>query len=292
MITFFSTIKQSIYDPAFYRDLPSKPFSFSIKYLLKLALLGAVFLCIFGSIKYIPIIRNVANTIGEQARETYPADLVIKVKDGQLTSNQQEPYFIKTPASMRSGWKDEKQYANLAVIDTQTPFSTDQFEKYDTLSWILKSDIVVSDGDLQTRIVSIKDMPDAIVDKEFIIEITGKIKRFVDKFVLFATPATMFIIGFLFVAVKLIYLVFAALLVWGLLAFMRHKMTYGTSFRIALHAMTLPLLGFGIIKLYSGWTQPFFVFSLILLVIVVLNQKTGDSTVVSVVSNDGASGHS
>ena len=53
-ITILEIFKKSIYSPEFYKGLPSEPFSFSLKYFLKLSTILALVVTIIVSFELIP----------------------------------------------------------------------------------------------------------------------------------------------------------------------------------------------------------------------------------------------
>src|SRR3989338_6675393 len=79
---FFASLTNSVYSPSFYAALPQKTFWSSVWYLTRVTLLIK---------NWDSIDQTVVNALN-----VYPEDLVLTFQDGQMTSNQAEPYFIET----------------------------------------------------------------------------------------------------------------------------------------------------------------------------------------------------
>ena len=86
--------------------------------------------------------------------DCYPKDLEIKVANGQVSTNTSQPYFIHSC----QGSINQNQVRlgqNLAVIDTQTPYSSSQFDKYKIQVWITKDAVVYKKDNYETRSYSL-----------------------------------------------------------------------------------------------------------------------------------------
>src|SRR3989338_517303 len=133
---FFASLTHSVYSPSFYAALPQKTFWSSVWYLTRVTLL--IFL--IGALIALTLLIKNWDSINQTVVDTlnvYPEDLVLTFQDGQMTSNQAEPYFIETQEVVPEKWRDDLLESgefpkNIVVIDTVTPFSAEQFEDYDS----------------------------------------------------------------------------------------------------------------------------------------------------------------
>ena len=90
---FFASLTNSVYSPTFYATLPQKTFWSSVWYLTRVTLL--IFL--IGTLIALTLLIKNWDSIDQtvvNALNVYPEDLVLTFQDGQMTSNQAEPYFI------------------------------------------------------------------------------------------------------------------------------------------------------------------------------------------------------
>ena len=260
MKRFFLQIRDSIYDPKFYTELRATPISFSFKYFWKLALLFAVLGLIVGSAVFIPKANRAIEALPANIVEWYPQDLVLTIKDGKVSSNQKEPYFIVITGDER------------IVIDTKTPFSSQQFETYDVRIWMTEDSIVFKNGQ-QTQVTSLVDASDIVIDRDLVVNVGVKLEELLDILPTVIIPIVAFLAGFFYVLYNAFYLLIVALLVMLMGHIMRQKFTYAMSYRIALHAMTLPLFVSLLFVAIAPFDQPRFLFTAMLLVIAYINMR-------------------
>ncbi len=129
---FFTTIKDSIYSPDFYRTLRAKPLSFSLKYYFSLAAVLALAGTVLMTVQFLPKAQFALTTLAEKVVERFPAELEVTFKGGVVSTNVKEPYFVKeTPGeadALRNEVEDAGTHENLLVIDTSSPLSLELFK--------------------------------------------------------------------------------------------------------------------------------------------------------------------
>lgn len=117
--------------------------------LIGLALLSSLTFSVYVLTKGWPKIKNLIPTIRQTILETYPDEMVVTVKNGEVSTNMKEPVYIEVPATLKSFLKPEKkgeieqfnlQNHHLAVIDTQADVT--DFGQYRTLVLISKDFVV------------------------------------------------------------------------------------------------------------------------------------------------------
>lgn len=264
---FFQTIKNSIYSPQFYSQISQKSFGKSVGYFLLLVLI----LTAIKSLTLIgPLIFELPNQLQTVIKETvncYPEDLEIKISSGQVTTNVQEPYFIDSCEI------ESEANQPLLVIDTNTPFSKTQLDQYKTVAWLTKDSIVYKKSNLETRSYSLTEIKDFKLNKTSVDSLSSMISPWLK----FAGPALMFLafIGiYLSYDFKLIYLLALAAVIWLLAKIFKKTLPYGQSYKLGLHAITLPFLVELVINFTSKWTNfsgfPF-MFTLIALGVIFFN---------------------
>src|SRR3989344_2786792 len=145
----FKNIKKSIYSPGYYHELLAKPFSYSMKYYLLFAVLLSFIVALFFSLAATPELKLRLDESLEKAATSYPAELKVEIKNGQVSTNVQEPYVVKMPEDFKNNEEltingsKPQDFQNLIVIDTKNDFSNvNQFTSYDTALLLTKDSII------------------------------------------------------------------------------------------------------------------------------------------------------
>jgi len=241
MKDFFSIIKKSVYDPVFYQELIVHPARYSVKYFLGLSLFLSITLTIIVSLPIIPLVSGFMDALPEQVLTTYPDELILHFKKGVLTSNVPEPYFVEIPPFLRGAMKGD-QYAHLAVIDTQAMVTPEQFAVYQAPLWLARTNVVIADSNHSLKVQTYGTQTSFVLSEPLVQAFITRL----EPYFVWAAPIIVLIIFVSLLAVLLfnfVYLIFGALCVFILGRFiLRQKWSYGTAYRIGLHALTLAVL--------------------------------------------------
>lgn len=246
---FFEHIKNSIYSPEFYRNLPKstlgKAFAFYFLFAFLLSFLQAAIMLpqLFG-------VQTEIDKVSKQLINTYPKDLEVRIKDGKVSTTVKEPYTVPLPPSASSA--DQPQ--NLIVIDTKTPYSSTQFREYDTITWLTKDSLFYKEGsdDTSIRSVDLKNVEEFTLNKTLLLTIKEKAQPFM----IYVGPflGVLLFIGLLFLSIfRLLYLALLALLLIILAKLSKRELKYAQAYTIALYVVTLPLILTTLLSL----TQPY-----------------------------------
>ncbi len=233
-MNFFNKVKNSIYSPQFYSEVPKKSFSSALVYFLLLAFLVTVIRSIVPIWDFATVGQKEINKFVSSAVDKYPSGLMVKIKDGKVTTNEKEPYIIPMPDGNQG-----EGMQNLIVIDTKTPFSTTQFNKYQTLAWVTRDSVFVKDNDqVQFRTIDLSKTKDFTLNKAFINSIVVKVSPWLK---LITPVAIVAIIVFMFLSniFMLVYLFFVAVLIWLLLKLIKTPYSYWESYKVGMYALTL-----------------------------------------------------
>lgn len=156
------------------------------------------------------------------------------------------------------------------MIDTTSTFSLDLFKQYNTVALLTNTDLVYENKGI-LNIESLDQVPDGVLTKTKLATVMAKVDSY-----LRIIPAIVVIFIFiglvLFGAFELLYLVFAALVIWLILKILKLKGGYRFSYHIGLHAITLGLLVSTVYAFFSLPSVPF-LFSLILILVVLTNLR-------------------
>ncbi|HSW96910.1 MAG TPA: DUF1189 family protein [Candidatus Saccharimonadales bacterium] len=242
---FLENIKNSVYNPNFYRNIPKESFNSALKYYLLLCLLVTFFRLVFLSFPIATSINMAVKTGTQGLLETYPANLEITIHKGQLAINQPQPYILPLCS--------QTDHCVDIVIDTKKP-DVDNYLKQKNLFMLLTKDTVyIKSSEENTRVSSLSRIRDLTLNKsvimDFIRHISPWTKFFIPLAILFI--GVILYIGFLF---KLIYLLILAVILWLLAKKFAPGLSYGQSYKVSLHVVTLGIL----IALFLDVTSWFF----------------------------------
>ncbi len=263
--------KKSIYSPEFYKDLQSKPLSFSIKYFYSLVLVLAVVFTFFISLVAIPLVSDFIKNVGPEFLAVYPEGLTLEIKKGEVSVNQPEPIILPLPENAKSSIDSTADFkpVNLLVIDTQDQAIGQILEKHQSLAFLSKNQIIFGQPK-DFRVISLDDRMTFTVTKQ---KLSSFIKDLQDLAV-WLSPIIVFgifIFSLFYLSLNLIYFFLGAILVWALAKIKKINLTYRQSYQVALHAFSLSL----ILESLSFFLLPGIQFlpTLVMVVIVWINLK-------------------
>lgn len=246
---FFYILTKSATSPAYYRDVVTTSLGFSIKYFLMLALVISLISGIISLVITLPKINQTFGNITEDVKNLYPRDLVVKVQDGQMSINQPEPYFIKFPGSEEFNSDlvktDETEKAempeNLLVFDAAG--TLDSLDTYKTLILINKTNILTKNPNSEKiEAYPLKDLPNGEFSKDTFAKLMDKLQVFVRliPYLYFAIISVfLFLYNFVY---RFLYALIVGVMLWILGAMLNTQLTYTKNLKIALHALTLPMI--------------------------------------------------
>lgn len=269
----FTKIKNSIYNPKYYGEVLEKPFSYFLKYYLLFALLFSLVFTIVVTVMFIPVVKFLSDDALQMAN-FFPQELVVNFKNGKASTNVQEPYFIKVPEYLKSNNANTSiaKLDNVIVIDTKDKFDIDTFYSYKTFMLLTSDSIVYTNQNGQISINPISAAKDFTLNKDVVMGFANKIKPFF----VFLYPIVFvfaYIVGFLIVISKMIYLFFGALLIWLVAIAKGVKLGYKKSYKLGLHLMTAAIIITSILTAISNKFTFTFLFSILLIISALINLK-------------------
>lgn len=273
-MSFFTNIGRSIYSPAFYASIPQKRLRNVLGYFFLLVFFLAFIASISPTLKLFTEGEKKARVFIDNVVKLYPSELEIYIRNGEVsTSSSTEPIFINLPENFSKGLEslpeDLKGY-KLAVIDTKTPFTFEKFQEYRSFAWITKDALVMTQGERgQVRAFNLSQIPNTVINQEKITTLVEKISPWIGPLKIFLCFG-IFILNYLSFIWRISYLFFFAILVWLVAKITKKSFSYGASYKIGAHAITLGLIIETLFKIAkaSGFS---FMFTLISLVVVLVN---------------------
>lgn len=275
---FLKTVKESVWGKVFYEQVRGESAGQAIKYFLLLmasvAIITSFVLAITVTVawKSAPKLAEIEQMVAD----LYPNELVLTWKNGEVSSNVDEPYAIPFPKEWLSHQErrdDFPMVENLLVIDTSKSVDANDFERYDTMLILGKDSVGNRDarqGKVQIQNFSRYNFDDFQLDKEKVLSLVSMAFNFL-KWVfltlLFALPLLIFV-G---LSVQyLVYLVFGALIIWLVAKLRKVELTYGVAYKLGLYLLTLPILVNILSSIIHILDAPF-VFTLILAFVTYIN---------------------
>ncbi len=234
---FFKNIIYSFTKADFYKKVLAAPFSFTLKYFLFLCFLISIVYSIILIVFLVPATNMLISQREKIVNITIPSGLEVKIQNGKVSTNAKEPVVISYPELQIPNVK------NILVIDTKTPFSEEQYNKYQTLVWLTQTSLVYPDrSDYSVKITSLKEVKNVVINR-------GNVNAFLDK----AIPVIknvlwglmVFLLPLIFVFLtgyKLLSMLFIALAIYVLAKLAKYNFTFSKSYQLGLHASTLPFI--------------------------------------------------
>ena len=228
----------SLISPKYYQHIIETRFSFSLKYFAVLALIASL-ITFSSTVK--PITQDLSEGISaleSTALNAFPEDLVVTLKDGELSINQPEPYIFAMPKDFTDE-PETKTPSNFLVFDSIG--TLDDLEKYDTLILVNRTNILVQ-GSNKVEVYPLKDYPDGELTAEILRSFANEVKPFLKAIpyivLTFALLGTvLYYFGF-----RLAYLVIVSLALMAFGSLRGLKLSFSKYYQVGLHAITLPLI--------------------------------------------------
>ncbi len=227
-----------------YDEVIKKPFSFSFKIFLSFFLVYGLVSSIIISIGLVPTVKDFLDSFAEKAVLIYPEELVLNIKNGEVSTNVVEPYFINFDRlnvllNSQSSENPEKIENYLMVIDTKG--NVEDYFKYKTMGFLTKESLSFENenGILQT--FPLKEVKDFTLNKDVFNLFIDKIASWINTRVIIPL-----LVGFIFLAmavflpiVNLVYLLLFSLIILITAKIVSLDIDYKQSYQIGIHGIIL-----------------------------------------------------
>lgn len=270
-MSFLKTVKNSIYSPEFYTSIPQKRLLSAIGYFLLLSLFLTIIQSAIPILKFSTTGQTEIKKFVNKVTDIYPSELEIKIQKGKVSTNMQEPYFIP----FQFDTDKAKNISNLIVIDTKTPYSSDQFNQYETIAWLTEDSVFIRNND-KIEANDLSKISNVTINRTSITSLINKFSPWL-KFITPVAVTGIFIGTYIAYSSRLIYLFFLALIIWVLAKFLKKPLTYGSSYKMGLYAMTLGLFASLILSFFKFPGFPFML-TIISIGIVLINLSKVEKT--------------
>ncbi len=249
--TFFYSLKKSLLEPEYYKDVAKVRFWFSFKYLWFLLFILIIFKSIFLGGQYLksrPQIQPGVNKLLAYAKNFYPKDLELKIKNDQLSTNVKEPYIFDLE---NNKWQAGQRH--LLIIDTKG--SVENYYSYNAYILATKNAVVYpsksSNNQIeQTSIYYFRDLKqDFTLNKNIYNNFLSLVRPYANRITFFVDYIVLIFLFLFVVFGSLLWasgvmfgLLFLTLFVWVISLIFKKHYDYKSLFKMGMHAVTLPIL--------------------------------------------------
>lgn len=271
---FFDVLVKSLTKFDFYNEIKKTKLSFSLKYLFFLfyltSLVGSIFFAVSLSAFVLPKVPSFISTLSAKANSFYPEGLEVNIKDGKVTTNQKEPYYISTLDSLGLS----KNFDHLITINTKADPSNIKDEK--TAVLITKDSVVTMESDSSYKVYPIDTKANYKIDKDVYTKLVSQVLpylRYIEPGIIVIVIILLLIWPFIGAAFsmfwELIYLLIFSAVFFLVLKIMKKELAFKKLYQLTIHAATLPIL-LGLVVSSLGIQMPPFLGSAILFVYMIL----------------------
>ncbi len=267
ILRFFRTVVDSACKPRTYGAHVKERTSAGLGYLYWLLVCTSTVTSIVLALLYVPTrpdIQEFFAKTGPALKNVYPAELVLDIQSGALSTNVDEPYIIDPefwPTLRDSADGTSSFTTHFLTIDTNA--SIDDFESYDTAILATRTHVVYKRDDgiranpfseMKEHVVVDKEMFDNTIDAA--IPFLEAAPLWIDRGVVAGLLLLPFVgAGFAWAWYLFILLIWS-LLAWAISGMMGRKLTYGQIYRLGLYGVTLPILLGLLVQLTPAASRP------------------------------------
>lgn len=272
--TFFYSLKNSLTNFSYYKDIRKVNFGFSLKYLATLLIFINFFyvlafvLPMFFTLPNLP--KNI-DTFYQEVDVAYPQDLVMTYENQKLSINQPVPYFIDPDffaGELRN--TPDSQYQHFITIDTDA--TPDMFLDYKTGVLVTGNELIIPQNSSSVenyRVYPYKntDVEDFVFTRENYDGLMVSLREMLNKVPVFAPFFLVGVIILLPIILSmgnlfwgLFYLLLLSIVVFIVSKVFKNNLSFGEVYRMGMHGLSwsiiivssLALLSIHIPYLYSA----------------------------------------
>lgn len=232
--TFKKSLIGSLSDLNYYVEILNTPLRFSLKFVAWFYLFLGILLTLIFVVKDLPQINSDINATRSELVTNYPDTLVFNWKDGQLSSNAEQPITVSYPSVFPPS---ERLPKNLALIDTDTDVAP---ENLNVLFFVNRSKLFINSlqGNwAEVDLVKAIEVQSATIDKTKIVELAESSKE-TQREAISVLPGLILIketVG-LFLS-RIFILLLNSLIIQLIFQILNKPLTYKKVFQLGLHAL-------------------------------------------------------
>ena len=241
---FFYVWRNSFSSSEYYKDVIKAPFSFSLKFFIFFCFQLSIITTIFLGVKIFNPLNDFINRFPSTLGKVYPAELEIRIRNGVVTTNVNEPYFISVDQLERGikemedvkGLKSDE-IKNILVIDTNA--SVDDMKRYQTYALLSRNYISYYKDDGRIEIVPLEEVKNFTLNQNFVRNQLNKFIPLLNLVPVFLLPFLLIGSFLFFVFGQLFYFLFVALALFLGAKLISYPISFLKSYQIDLHLATI-----------------------------------------------------
>ncbi len=252
---FFYILKNSVFNLDYYQDVIKAPLSLSLKYFYCLLFLVALAFIVPVAIFFLtlsPRTAEISKRVQEEVATFYPRDLVLKINDGRLSINQEEPYFIDGSDGARKFVKETTGKDHLVAIDTNA--SPSDFSKYQAMVLLTKEAAIYPksyQGAQRTEVMPFNETEDVTLTQSIYLAGVSRLNPIFEKLPEIFTGMTMLLLiagpplaaGLVFIQ-KIIHLLIITVFGVFIARMIGLPLNFKQILQVGIHSSTLPIVFF------------------------------------------------
>lgn len=271
---FYQVFRRSVSDVSYYRELTTRSFWFSLKYLYFLLVLTSLVISVIFAL----FLRDIAAKappyilqLKSDLATLYPAGLAIRVQSGSVSTNAKGPVIVALPASWKKVLQKSSDFDSIdhfLVIDTKA--SPSDFSKEKTLFLLTQHELVAADSsnahnftDTGYRVrpidpkISTKPITRRTYDAglEILFPELDRLPIALGWAAAISIVVLPFLLALIFLIGSLFWLLLTSLVLWIIASIWGKALGFGELYRLSMHGMTLSIL-YGLAQTLLGFSIP------------------------------------
>jgi len=251
--TFWYVFTNTFANPAYYAHILKARLSFSLKFYYAYFFFFAVASTAVITIRYLIPLSDFMRTLPGHLLSAYPAELVITIKNGEATTNVNEPYFIpvSTVQPLIEDFKTKVLGAysptinNLLVIDTAA--SVDDFYALSTYALLTKTTFSYINDNSAIETHRLADIEDMTINRQTVVNILELFKPVMKSAVPILAVGIFLAHTLIIPTFGLLYVALEAILVFLIAKLVKFPLKYAKAFQMTMHIVVIPSTVFGIL---------------------------------------------
>lgn len=282
MKSIIETFKHSCYNPEFYRNIAQVAWEDAFKTYFKFTFALSILFVIVSGLLLVPQgVRFVRDNAPSLIKKYFPAELVVTINKGEVSTNVTEPYKVAMNPDATSAFKDTA-LKNVVVIDTGHKFNQETFENYETLALLTKDSLATQSTKGQIAIQDLRVFSfvsglftaSASIDvsQESLLAWVEKVRASLVYVVPLGLVAT-FLVTFLGFMMYLLPLFLFALVPFLLAWVKKIPLSYSDAYKMSLYAILPGLVIKDVLNASGYFTVPGSLNLLVFLLIIAINMR-------------------
>jgi len=204
-----------------------------------------------------PLITDFEEKVKSIIRTVYPAELTITIKNGYVSTNVPEPYYVNISKDFVDIFVSEEKekpgsHSKVRLLAIDTRGKAEDFEKYQALALLTRSSLVYY-GDEKINIKSLRNIQDLNINQDYLFSKFDEYNQDnrIESFLKIGLVLVIFIIVGGTFLIYLANIFFTSLLVWILVKINCLTFGFGRIYSFSAAVSFLPVLFFSLVSFFT-----------------------------------------